>query len=144
MFKINWSFLVVGVALALTACAAPPTAREMALASNVQGPASEEIAHRAVIEYFSHELKDPESARYSFLSPVNGVMVMSPLLGGSRAVGWFICGTVNAKNSFGGYTGESTFFAYFDPTNSSVVKDGAIDDDKYSIVDGWCRKLYRI
>lgn len=31
----------------------------------------------------------------------------------SRPIGSLVCGRVNAKNSYGGYTGKEPFFAYF-------------------------------
>jgi hypothetical protein len=45
------------------------------------------------------ELKDPDSAR------ITGV---KPLLTNGKVTGY--CGRVNAKNSFGGYTGDSVFY----------------------------------
>ncbi len=49
-------------------------------------------------EKVTSQLKDPESARYGEIWALNGS-------NGHRTV----CGYVNAKNSYGGYTGEKTF-----------------------------------
>ena len=44
-------------------------------------------------------LKDPDSARFSMVAPskIGGIVV--------------VCGNVNSKNSFGGYTGEQRFIS---------------------------------
>jgi hypothetical protein len=95
-----------------------------------------------VVTYFARTLKDPESARYTFLPLVNGVSVMgSPISSKPRLVGWFVCGTVNSKNSCGGYVGAKSFLAYFDPRNGNRVEDGSIEGD-YDIVGQWCHELY--
>lgn len=60
--------------------------------------ASTPIEKQAVLRYFNAELKDAPSARWQW--------------SGTWADGW-ICGKVNAKNSFGGYTGWQSF-AYRD------------------------------
>jgi hypothetical protein len=44
-------------------------------------------------------LKDPDSRRIEYTS---------------MPYGSFVCGTINARNSYGGYTGRQPFFAYFD------------------------------
>lgn len=51
-----------------------------------------------VQEGVRESLKDPDSARF-------GSMAAARLPGG----GLFVCGFVNAKNSFGGYTGDQLF-----------------------------------
>jgi hypothetical protein len=48
--------------------------------------------------YFVTTLKDPDSRRIVY---------------GSNPYGSLVCGTVNARNSFGGYTGQQPFYAYF-------------------------------
>ena len=65
-------------------------------------------------KYISRELKDPDSAKYGDTWLV--------VTGGPK--GTRICGTVNAKNSFGGYAGESAL--YVTDYNGGVV---AIMDD---------------
>jgi hypothetical protein len=66
-------------------------------------------AYRAAIDAaLVQRLKDPDSRRIAWRS--------TPL-------GSLVCGTVNARNSFGGYTGEQPFLAYFDA-------DGRLEDLK--------------
>jgi hypothetical protein len=57
------------------------------------------VAEKAV----TARLKDPDSARFSGLRVVSG----EPDAKGYRHV--FVCGSVNAKNSFGGYGGDARF-----------------------------------
>jgi hypothetical protein len=60
---------------------------------------------RAQIEAGTKQaLKDPESARF-------GVIAGAQTPDGNISV----CGMVNAKNSFGGYTGEQPFFGVLHP-----------------------------
>jgi hypothetical protein len=51
-------------------------------------------------------LKDPLSAQYEISKPYKGYLREAPILGGdAREFGYIIETRVNAKNSFGGYTG---------------------------------------
>lgn len=72
---------------------------------------------QAVRRRVVQDLKDPESARFRglYVSAWNDHGVMKPLL----------CGEVNAKNSYGGYTGFSRFMA---DENGTVFDPGS---------DGW-------
>lgn len=131
--------LFSAVFLAVAACAAmPPTTAETASMQNAPKPSSQVAAEKAVVQYFDGSLKDPDSARYTFLAPTMGSLVNGNL----RQFGWFMCGTVNAKNSYGGYTGGRVFLAYFDPYSSDHVRDGSVDSGQYSIVTNWCRGIY--
>lgn len=55
------------------------------------------------------QLKDPESARFGEIWAMNGT-------NGKRT----ICGYINAKNSYGGYTGQKMFTL----NNGSVIMQG--------------------
>ena len=58
--------------------------------------------YEAVIDgAFAHRLKDPDSRKIEYVGQPHGSAV---------------CGMVNAKNSFGGYTGRHQFLAYFSTT----------------------------
>jgi hypothetical protein len=54
--------------------------------------------------------------------------------GGGRFVGWFMCGDMNAKNSYGGYTRYKTFIVHFEEENPEEV------DFSYTDID--CSMLY--
>jgi hypothetical protein len=77
-------------------------ARERRVAEQVAqiGDASLPQDYRARIDAaFMDRLKDPDSRRIVYLS--------TPL-------GSLVCGTINARNGFGGYTGQQPFLAYFE------------------------------
>src|SRR5262245_49168637 len=61
--------------------------------------------------YFKPSLLDPYSAMYEFSGPVRG---WDQDNNGIAKVFWVVCGTVNAKNRFGGYVGQRPFLAIFD------------------------------
>ena len=75
-------------------------------------------------------LKDPDSARFS--------RIVAGRMANGRVIA---CGQVNAKNSFGGYTGMSPFVADLsDSTSAEVVGVEVLRDDFGGIVSGHCRK----
>lgn len=118
---------------------APPTQQELARARNAVSPPSKQAAQKAAMDYINTTLKDPYSAQYKFYNPVNSHHIGDEI----RQFGWFICGVVNAKNSYGGYTGGSFFIAYFDPIDGTRVIDGAIESGDYQFVESMCVKIYR-
>lgn len=64
-------------------------------------------------------LKDPESARYTNVQIVtgdDGVLT--------------VCGSVNSKNSYGGYAGASRFMGILSPENKSAFIVGIDTPDK--------------
>ncbi len=56
-------------------------------------------------KYFEETLIDPDSRRVTF---------------GARPFGGLLCGDVNAKNTFGGYTGRQPFYVAFDQKGEIV------------------------
>lgn len=71
-------------------------------------------------------LKDPESARF-------GVMNAAKQLDGTIT----ICGWVNAKNSYGGYSGEMPFIAVYSNKSGHAVM-GSIED--FDIIEPTCQE----
>jgi hypothetical protein len=65
--------------------------------------------------FMQQRLKDPESARYQFGHPQKGWCKDGLIYGGKSHFGWIIPVRVNAKNSFGGYTGFQSYFFLFTP-----------------------------
>jgi hypothetical protein len=53
-------------------------------------------------------LRDPYSAVYTFERPVRAWGFF-----GEDPIRWVVCGTVNAKNAFGGYVGAKHFMAHY-------------------------------
>jgi len=112
--------VILFVVISLIGCAMPPTASELANADYGPYPNDYEQIIRAQLNM---TLKDPESARINFLrqpqSGWNGI-------GGTIKYGWFVCADINAKNSFGGYTGSK--LTYFLIKNNAVVQTLVADN----------------
>jgi len=92
-----------------------PTEEEKASAD--YGPFPENY-QELVKQYMQTQLKDPESARYRF--------EMKPYKGNTSAKSkekvvycWKVATYINAKNSYGGYTGEKLDF--FEVRNGRVI-----------------------
>src|SRR4051794_22719704 len=75
---------------------------QLAQASSTPAPSSQSEAEQTVRNYYKDKLKDPDSALYNFQKLKNGVWFDDRYRYGAM-YGWFICGEINAKNSFGGY-----------------------------------------
>lgn len=101
--------LFIGAALALGACAGKVETTPVALT-----PAHEQAVRSGI----ASRLKDPESAKFG------PTMVASR----SKETGTIrVCGTVNAKNGFGGYGGETRFVAdIVDVGGTPTFKDGTV------------------
>ena len=102
-------FLSVMMGL-LTGCVAPPTEQELAKAYASLGPWPSD--HESVIrEYMADLLKDPYSARYEdtrLLGP-GWYKSLNDLY-----AGYVVCSQINAKNSFGAYTGRQLHYFLID------------------------------
>jgi hypothetical protein len=78
----------------------------------------------AATKFIISSLKDPDSAKFSDMK----------ILKASHSDGsfTFICGRVNAKNSFGGYTGFQDFVVYRRETN--MIEGGIGDQGSLAVV----------
>jgi hypothetical protein len=65
-------------------------------------------------------LKDPYSAVYRFETPRRGFVKDGIFVGGKTHYGWIVSTWINAKNSFGGYTGAQLFYVMFFGENGNV------------------------
>ena len=61
----------------------------------------------------SLRLKDPYTAVYRFDAPFKAMLKDGPLVGGQKHFGWIVPTWINAKNSFGGYSGEQLYYIMF-------------------------------
>lgn len=96
-----------------TGCSTAPTAEKLANADF--GPPPSEPAARAAAEaYIRSQLKDPGSATFTWGSLDKG-WFKPGLAGypGKIRYAWSLPVGVNAKNSFGGYTGMKPWLFYF-------------------------------
>lgn len=100
----------------------------MCLALSQAGCSKEEMAaknlERASIERLKNTLKDPDSAKFQNVRVIDQK-------GGAQVV----CGEVNAKNSFGGYTGFQDF--YVSLNGVEIIEDFDADYTNYCISAGY-------
>ena len=100
------------IALWLSGCAAP-SATELANADYGPYPAEYE---QVIKRHLDFVLKDPDSAKINIVKrPSTGWSGL-----GGRKYGWIVCAEVNAKNSYGGYTGSR--LSFFMLKNDSVIQ----------------------
>lgn len=87
------------------------------------GPYPENYEQR-IKDYFSSILRDPYSAQYRFHKPFKSWTRKAPIRGGGiDKFGWTVRVWVNAKNAFGGFTGEKQYIFFF--------KDGIMQETGY-------------
>jgi hypothetical protein len=120
---------------AATPSATMPDRDRAALAAR---PPSDEDARKAVVERFQRGLGD--SARFAHGPLVNSVVVTS---GGTKLAGWFMCGTIDAKDGAGTYSGPRTYMAEFDPVRGNDVLGSFMDRGDGEVVAGWCQQVHR-
>jgi hypothetical protein len=116
--------VLTGLLLVLSACASGPTVKELTNANYGRDMKAEECVKIAE-ELISNNLKDPGSAHYKNQPCFKGYWKSAPLFGQSLQFGWLQKGEVNAKNSFGGYTGFSPYMV--------LIRDGSAV--RYCIAD---------
>ena len=105
------SIILTTIALTLAGCT--PSQEQQANAYYGAYPND----YQAVVQsFFAATLKDPASAQYTFTPPSRGWNALSF----ETKYGWRVCGTINAKNGFGGYSGAQPFY--------TLVRDGVVID----------------
>jgi hypothetical protein len=110
--KTVLSSLIVCVALAgLTGCRSTPTQEQLANADYGK-PMEKSTAVHIAESWLTGVLKDPESARHNWNTFDKG-WVRKRWLSGEFLFGYVLKGTVNAKNSFGGYSGPRRYVFLF-------------------------------
>jgi len=98
----------------LTSCASAPTQEDIDNADYGNSVATSECIMLAK-SFISNRLKDPSSAQFNNVRCYIGWEGNAPIVGVKTTFGYRFVGNVNAKNSFGGYTGYSSF--------SGIVRD---------------------
>ncbi len=123
--------MILAVLLALSLAAHDPIQNT----DQAQTPESIELARmRAVIASLRSSLIDPESARIT-VSFGFTPRLATWTIWGVPTTGYFTCGTVNAKNGFGGYTGPKTFIGMIMPDGTPSA---TIDSDKSPLLGTIC------
>ncbi|MEW5666227.1 hypothetical protein AB1288_07815 [Pseudomonas putida] len=100
--------LALSFILALAGCASGPTPEQIA-SIDYGPPVDQEQAESKVKFYFEGVLKDPYSAQYQFGKAQKGYVVGSAFDGRQLYAGYTMDVRVNAKNSYGGYTGYKAY-----------------------------------
>lgn len=95
--------------LMLTACSG--SFEKIAPNHSWEAPPSENVVQQITPEYFETILKDSDSAKYRYGTPFKGYTNEGLLYGGKiNWSGWLYPVSINAKNSYGGYTGFKTYY----------------------------------
>jgi len=115
MYKLITFLLLV----VITSCASYPDAEEIASADygTYVSPSECKSIAEATIKF---GLKDPSSAVFSHSSCSTGYWNSVPIMGLPIAFGYMQTGTVNAKNSFGGYVGAKGYSVLI--RNGNVIR----------------------
>jgi len=112
------TFFTLLATLLLAGCATTLTPQQEAALEYGERPENAEATARA---WFNRTLKDPYTAHYSFKEVEQGWMRDAPIMGGKIHGGWRIMADVNAKNSYGGYTGVQQYIFFFENTKLTRV-----------------------
>ncbi|MBA5234749.1 hypothetical protein H2Y56_21960 [Pectobacterium aroidearum] len=99
----------------LTGCVAPMTKNEVAAASYQQLPSDYQ---EKIKQYFESRLKDPDSAKYRFSEP------RKAFTEATRHFAYVVPVAVNAKNSYGGYTGFKMYYLSYYGSDFKDVTTG--------------------
>lgn len=104
-------FAIIGLlALSQLGCAASAERQRQEIESIDYGEPLSQVEAQAIAKgYFESVLKDPYSAIYDFGSVNTGWLRESILNGRDLHYGYVLDVKVNAKNSFGGYTGATPY-----------------------------------
>lgn len=110
--KNRWIWSMLLVAAMLTGCASAPSQYDIATA-NYGAPIASWEAEKKATEFFSLYLKDPYSAQYQFSTVNRGYYVGNAFESRELTAGYMLIASVNAKNSYGGYTGAVEYRLIF-------------------------------
>jgi hypothetical protein len=109
--------------IAVLAVGAPAVSAQEA--SSLPPPSNAEAMQAGLKAAFENRLKDPESARYEFSEPVRAYCRQGFMGKKPPRYGWAMNFTVNAKNSYGGYTGPQPYTALdYDDSDEMPVWPG--------------------
>lgn len=133
--------VAAAVAMLLAGCATQQQEQE-ARTLDIGPPPAVEVWQASVRAAFLENLKDPESGRFRMGCLVRGYMKNALLAGrsGMEYQGWMARVEVNAKNSFGGYTGFKPYIVFVraDGSMSSYMEPlsrGGWDHPRLYLVD---------
>ena len=76
-------------------------------------PVAQAEAERQAQQFMAQRLKDPDSAQYVWQDVHEGYIKDAAIRGGLTHYGYELDGTINARNSYGGYTGSEGYVFLF-------------------------------
>ncbi len=99
-----------------------------------------DAAERLVKAYYIDVLKDPETARFGRVTRPIRAHAIANVFKHEAVYGYSVCATVNARNSYGGYTGRrATWFLIYEGRIVQASTPGYaiyIDGPQARCVDG--------
>lgn len=124
MKKLITTMALVFAFLTISGCAPKPPS-QTAITTADYGVLPPDYQQQ-VKTYFNSILKDPESARYTFEPPFKAYSQDGSLssTGGGVRYGYVTGVQVNAKNSYGGYTGNQLYVFMF---SNGVMYDSTLN-----------------
>jgi hypothetical protein len=125
---MKFKFIII-ISILLTSCASAPSSGDLANADYGRVMNTSECKSIAEAKIRS-TLKDPGSAMFTSSGCATGYWSSVPIMGLPIAYGYIQSGTVNGKNSFGGYVGARTY--------SALIRDGAVVRYCVTDNDGLC------
>lgn len=109
--------IIISIALALTGCASTVSQQEATAAHFDPLPTDYQTAIKG---FNAGRLKDPYSAVYRFGQPHRGFWQDGLAYGGRKHFGVIVPVAINARNSFGGYTGDEMHYYAF---NGGIISE---------------------
>lgn len=103
--------------LFLYSCAMAPTKEEL---GKLDYGLSPKDPKQVFIDTIKYRLKDPDSLKILHVKSPKKMWSKDLYVG--LKVYWVICGTYNAKNSFGAYAGYSTMAIWYSHGDSGILK----------------------
>jgi hypothetical protein len=119
MISLTRAVAVSFALLLLAGCAYGPTPEQLQAANYGTEP-DQEFVEQEAKDMFEGYLKDPESARYQFAPVYRGWIFTDRFEGSKLYTGYVLDVNVNAKNSYGGYTGYSLYRLVFQ--NGRIIR----------------------
>lgn len=110
---MKYSLCGLLILLMLSACVQPGPDKKPASDKLIYGAMPAEY-EAIIMSYLNNTLKDPDSIKnFAIQEPRKGSVWGGMFNGFKREARWYVCFTYNAKNSYGGYTGQKEYIMWF-------------------------------